>query len=128
MSLRTDGDCFQAAAEMVLEQWNMFSALPLIEGGVVVHGFPRLSIEPHLPHAHAWVEVEQELPGDKAALLTVVYDYSNGKQTEMPKEMYYKIGHIDDGHLRRYSVADLKKMIIAHETYGPWHKGPEGAL
>ncbi|MFM7858139.1 MAG: hypothetical protein ACKO96_41030, partial [Flammeovirgaceae bacterium] len=52
--------------------------------------------------------------------MTVVYDYSNGKELRIPKEVYYAIGQIDEASVKRFSAKQAQVEMTERGFYGPW--------
>jgi NAD/NADP transhydrogenase beta subunit len=94
------GDCFLAAAHMVMED----STLVLVHGTVVGTGGAVLGQR----FCHAWCE-----DGDG-----MVLDHSNGRKLEVPAELYYSVGAIEN--IRRYSSAEAAAQMFKTGIYGPW--------
>ncbi len=102
------GDCYEVAGNAVFED-----ALPARRQ--IVHG--TVSGQGHLTgvrFGHAWVEVDD-----------TVFDLSNGRAIIMPRDEYYALGEISNP--RRYTVAEARKLMLAHEHYGPWHEEEDNA-
>jgi hypothetical protein len=99
--MNKDGDCFEAAGNLVIE---------LPDEAILVHG--TVSGQGPLKGMrikHAWCEL-----GD------VVFDYSNGKQIVMRKEQYYRIGKIRKSQIKKYSKKQATKNMLRTGNYGPW--------
>ena len=126
----TDGDCFEVAAKMVIPALNMGTGLPLIEGGLLIHGMPTLQVEPFAKHVHAWVEVEAEHPdAPNSYVWRYIHDLSNGKDVSvMPQAFYYYLGRINQDEVKQYTAEEAQRMIVEHGHFGPWHDIPEGVL
>ena len=96
------GDCFVAAFNTLFDMM----ADPESDHFVLVHG----SVA-HLPQDidvnHAWVEGAN-----------MVFDYSNGFRTEMPKDEYYS--QLQVTTTRRYTPMEAIRMSAQHDHYGPW--------
>lgn len=95
------GDCFEAA--VYLMQW-----LPQELNPIIVHGEAtgRGKIE-GIQHAHAWVEVDDR-----------VFDFSNGKEVVIDKDVYYAIGRVKN--TVRYSQSEANAAMLNVGTFGPW--------
>lgn len=63
---------------------------------------------------HAWVEVN----GD------TVIDKSNGLDVEMDRSTYYRIGHIEESDVERYTVQEAMVQMLKTGHYGPWPGSP----
>lgn len=98
------GDCYQAAANYVIEHaiLGQDKHLVLVHGLVTGQG----AIE-GIQYGHAWVE-----DGD------TVIDVSNGRNLRLPKDLYYTIGHIT--HTFEYKAEEAQKKLLQTEKYGPW--------
>ena len=111
--MMTDGgDCYAVAGNFMV-----FSD----PGVVLVHGYPTLRRSPWKKFGHAWIEVELE--GQ-----VLVKDMSNGKDIEMPRELYYSVGNINPDECRRYTLADLRRYVTETKHWGPWEEKLDGAL
>jgi len=121
--LKPTGDCYEAA-------YNLFSERSiemddddyrLVHGTAIGQG----PIE-GVPHGHAWVEVSMSTVMTDAPFAQawqhdwMVLDYSNGKQLQMPRGLYYTIGRIE--HARRYSRAEVVQFVNEFGTSGPWQE------
>lgn len=112
MPKRKGGDCYAAAAHVVIEahDWKLDEQG---ESFILCHGSPigRGPIE-GVKFGHAWVEVND----------TLVIDQSNGNNIFMDVGRYYAIGQIKPDEVVRYTPQQLAAMIREHKTYGPWHE------
>lgn len=110
-----DGDCMQAAANLMMQFYTPFFGKQLKPKGspVLVHALVYGQGKAKgFRFPHAWVE-----DGD------TVYDYSNGRKIEMPRSSYYAIGKIDPkqkGSYMKYAFSDMKKKLLSTGHYGPW--------
>lgn len=95
-----DGDCYEVAANMVLEM----PIRTLCHGTVTGQG-PLEGVR----FGHAWVELGE-----------VVFDFSNGHSVVTTRTRYYEIGEIREEDVRRYSGVETYEMLVKHEHYGPW--------
>lgn len=96
------GDCFVAAFNALFDVMDD----PESDNVVLVHGnVARLPQDVDVNHA--WVENAE-----------TVLDYSNGFQTEMPKDDYYS--HLQMSATRRYTPMEAMRMNAQHGHYGPW--------
>ena len=104
--MKGTGDCFEAAANYVMDHQfsNSNTELKLVHG--IVSGQGPLE---GLMFPHGWVE-----HGD------IVIEKSNGLDLEIPKGLYYTLGHILEKNIRHYSYKEMAKMMTEHGTYGPW--------
>ena len=96
------GDCFEAAGQAVSLPFT--KSLP--DGAELCHGV----IVGHGPdHVHAWCEAGG-----------MVYDFSQGKNLMIPREVYYQMGGIDPSRIKRYNRSEVLNMTIEHQHWGPW--------
>ena len=103
----TGGDCYESAGRFITNAIFMNNApnnLMLVHG--IVSGQGDLS---GVEFGHAWIEEGN-----------MVLDYSNGKEIEMPKQLYYKIGKINPNKTYRYNVEETRKKILESGHWGPW--------
>ncbi len=127
MSEREDGDCFVVAANIVslfdhpaaklyaggsvAAAIEVASALGLSEHDLTLaHGLVTRKADGRV-HCHAWVELEG---------LHLVLEYSNGHTSLLPVTMYYAVGEIIAEEVVKYSCDETRRMMVEHETYGPW--------
>ncbi len=103
----SDGNCFQAAAEALLEMAQTADLIgaELVHGTVVGTGPPVEGVR----YGHAWVE----LFGGR-----MVHDCSNGREVVCPRRVYYELGQAQPVH--RYPLAEARRLILEHEHWGPW--------
>lgn len=110
-----DGDCMSAAANLMMRFYTDFFGKRMKAKGspVLVHALVRgQGAVKGLRFPHAWVE-----DGD------TVYDYSNGRNRELPRDVYYAIGGIkpnEKGAYMKYAYGDMKKKLLSTGHYGPW--------
>lgn len=93
------GDCFEVAANLVLEldgDWRLVHATCMGYGPIEGIRF-----------SHAWVEND-----------FLVLDFSNGKQSAIPRTAYYEAGEAENVH--RYTATEARLHMLATEHYGPW--------
>jgi len=98
--MKPTGNCFESASNIIVD---FPSNDILLCHGVAVGQGPIEGIK----HTHAWLELNG-----------MVLDFSNGKQTLMPKERYYNIGKLTN--IVKYTKKESIKNLIKHKTYGPW--------
>lgn len=121
----THGNCYEDCAHILMEQSE--------KGWVLVHGHPRLTrMDRGVPagshYGHAWLEKFNpvnptgELLWGKGAGYTTCLDVLSGM--EVPKEMFYQVGCIEEADVRRYTMKETYEMLFEHDHYGPWHDGP----
>ena len=106
---RGDGDCFSAAVNLLLVR-----NFPKDQGDLLVHALVhgRGSASGHR-FPHAWVETKEG----------VAMDHSEGKNIDMPKEIYYVLGNInpeEKGAYETYTLAQVRKKVTQYKHYGPW--------
>jgi hypothetical protein len=101
------GDCYQAAAELVVLPNGALEgvALELVHGEVLGQG-PLEGVR----YGHAWVELNGAL----------VLDHSNGREIHLPAAVYYELGDIDPASVVRYDASEARRKLIEFEHYGPW--------
>jgi hypothetical protein len=50
-----------------------------------------------------------------------VYDYSNGGNLVLPKQLYYRIGRIELlDNLYKYDAKEFNDKILTFRHWGPW--------
>ena len=102
------GDCYEANGKYFMDH----AVLPGSDKGMrLVHGevTGQGSLE-GVKYGHAWVE-----DGN------TVIDVSNGRNTRMPKALYYAIGQIDrNDNTHAYKPKEFRKKVMQHEHWGPW--------
>ena len=103
--MKGNGDCYQVAGNLIVDI-NDDKAF-LCHGTATGQG-PIVGIK----HGHAWVEL-----GDK------VIDKSNGNNLCMDKDVYYRIGKIEN--VKRYSRKEAISNLIKTEHFGPWRNKNE---
>lgn len=94
--LPAHGNCYQDAFNALLE---------LGGGWRLVHGRPILTRPPYCQFGHAWVECGGVVIDPKGCV---------------PRDLYYKIGRIDEGLNIYYCLDDACRMAVMHGHYGPW--------
>jgi hypothetical protein len=97
------GDCYKANANKIL-----FDAK--FQDATLVHGVPLLAGD-GLPFGHCWIELDN-----------VCYDFSNGKEFEVEKNLYYEVGGMPvKGYTNfHYTKKDVQKNVLTIGHYGPW--------
>lgn len=110
-----EGNCYEIASKILFSQENEKEKFTLCHGTVVGQGPITGAI-----FGHAWLEYNQKIPTLEGLFvdLNMVLDQSNGKNTSMPRDLYYKIGQITK--VKKYSKEKARKMLLHHMTYGPW--------
>lgn len=81
---------------------------------------------------HAWVERTDEPPDmsgldpDQAEMFresfswVTVIDRSNGMEVELPREVYYALGDVDQETVRRFTWDEAVDQMAESRVYGPW--------
>ena len=103
------GDCYvKAGSFCLLPNMHEFIGEPyLVHAEVRGQG----KIE-GLRYGHAWVEDDEN-----------VYDYSNGRQIVMPKQIYYLLGDIKTDNpkkYQKYSFPEARAKMLKTKHYGSW--------
>lgn len=111
------GDCYEAAGRFIMSQCQFGSTedcnLTLVHGEVMGQG----DLE-GITFGHAWL-----VKGD------LVIDKSNGRNIEMPKQIYYSFGMIDSiGNMHHYDWEEARNNILTYEHWGPWDLETESGL
>jgi len=100
------GDCYENCANMI--------AFTLCDShgmnAVLVHGIVKNSTLGTWM-AHAWIEFADGRG---------VMDCTRGPIHIVPKEDYYEAGEVVVSECIRYSRVAAMRMMLAHNTYGPW--------
>lgn len=126
-----NGDCFQSAVRVMFDVLNpedrkkakICQGVPMGQGQIAGVRFD-----------HAWVEVTRKTdfgdadPSDPQVKFmmerfptqVIVYDYSNGKELQLPRELYYAIGQIDGDDVKRFSAEEAQTEMREKGFYGPW--------
>lgn len=121
--LNKNGNCYEQAILYVLAQ-DGFDDRELFVCHGIVGGF-EMDGEYVIRHGHAWVEYRQDYPNPNLPADFQIWkciDKSNGNDSELPRELYYKFGNIDPDEVIRYSKEDAMKIVLIEENYGPWWK------
>lgn len=111
------GDCYYAAAQLVMG--NRFKHL-FGDNNITYIGTPYLvhaevrgqGKVANIRFGHAWVEDDEN-----------IYDYSNGNEFVMPKEIYYAIGDIDNQNplkYQKYTFEEARRKMVTTRHYGEW--------
>jgi len=100
------GDCYDANGRYIIDQ--KIGGKP--QGLKLVHGVAILQTDGK-PFGHCWLEKGNE-----------VWDFSNGKNIRLPKELYYALGRIPvHGYkLYKYTADEVAKFIVKTGHWGPW--------
>ena len=115
------GDCYEVAGRMAIlglskaPNGEMFLGKPMVVHGEV-EGQGNIK---GLRYGHAWVEDD-----------VYVYDFSNGKNLMLLKEVYYYLGKInqDKPKLYKYSFSQARQKMIETGDFGPWDLITESGL
>lgn len=117
-----NGDCFEVAGNIVAlfdkpyalgdsekAAIMVLTAMDVSEDDLVlVHGLVRRSTD-GFQHVHAWVEIPE---------MRLAVDFSNGHNTVMPREHYRNLGQAE--RTFEFTPEQAQRMLLEHETYGPW--------
>lgn len=110
--MKDRGNCYQAAAEYLLDHGNRLGPAARLVHGMVSGQGPVAGMR----FGHAWVEVGEE-----------VIDPSNGRLVRLHREHYYFLGQIREAEITRYSHAETREKLLDFLHYGPWeNKHPCG--
>jgi hypothetical protein len=99
------GDCYEAAFHWLLDLDPKVARKATLCHGMV-HGQGLLHGK---KFGHAWGEIGK-----------VVYDYSNGRELEYPKMVYYALGKINESELFCYPGHKGLGKAARAKHYGPW--------
>ena len=100
--MKENGDCFVAAGRYIL--YSKDDNEKLVHG--VVEGQDELY---GILFTHAWVERGN-----------ICIDKSNGKNLELPKNVYYALGKVREKYIKKYSKIETTKNLLKFEHWGPW--------
>ena len=115
------GDCYEVAGRMALMEASkapngeIFLGQPkVVHGEVAGQG----SLE-GIRYGHAWVEDD-----------VYVYDFSNGRELMILKEVYYYLGKImqEKPKLYKYTFKEATKKMVESRNFGPWDLITESGL
>ncbi len=104
--MNSGGDCYEAAGKYMMDNC-MFgcSNMILVHGEVMGQGALAGTT-----FGHAWV-----LNGG------TVVDMSNGRNLQLPQEVYYALGQVDRiGNIYEYTWEEARQLIVDFEHWGPW--------
>lgn len=115
------GDCYEVAGRMaILGLSKAPNGENFLGNPMVVHG----EVEGQgkikgLRYGHAWVEDD-----------VYVYDFSNGKNLMLLKEVYYYLGKInqDKPKLYKYSFLEARQKMLQTGEFGSWDLITESGL
>ena len=107
------GDCYEVAGRMaILGLSKAPNGEKFLGNPMVVHG----EVEGQgkikgTRYGHAWIEDD-----------VYVYDFSNGRNLMLLKEVYYYLGKIiqDKPKLYKYTFRQAREKMIETGEYGPW--------
>ena len=139
-----DGDCYKAAHKLLQKLWRQEDDEEKRRNIKLVHGIPLGQggeVEGRR-YGHAWVEVTEPIDKDEVEAQlenvsessrdtmrrmledphyrTTVYDYSNGKELELPRVLYYAYGNIEADEARYYTFEETMNKSVETGHYGPW--------
>jgi len=97
------GDCYLANAKHFQDMADDDENL------VLVHGYVISQTQQRVKYDHCWIENDD-----------TVFDFSNGRELEIPKQVYYALGHIKDSESFKYNEKELRKKVLKYKTWGPW--------
>jgi len=116
------GDCFELAGKIAMGS-NYGNKIPEISykgTPYVIHA----QVEGQgniqgLKYGHAWVEDD-----------IFIYDFSNGKELQIPKEIYYAIGNIKTlkPYYYKYTFKEALNKMVDTGHYGSWDLKTESGL
>lgn len=126
--LSGEGDCYPTANRLVSSKLGD----PDEDDWRAVHGVVTGQGELEgVRFGHAWVEKNQRFPIPEGVddatrkmwenmKIATVIDRSNGNNVELPAELYYKIGQIDESTVQRYSPSEASRNMVRSGHHGPW--------
>jgi hypothetical protein len=101
------GDCYEANGRYFMDH-GLFGGdgnMRLVHGEVTGQG-PLEGVN----YGHAWVE-----DGN------TVIDVSNGRNTRMPKAVYYALGNIEQNdNIHKYTASEFRRKVSQYKHWGPW--------
>jgi hypothetical protein len=99
------GDCFVINGRTFLNDFSNKQNTYLVHGEVAGQG-PLSGIT----FGHCWIEDNSN-----------VYDFSNGRELVIPKQLYYMIGNIDKiNNIYKYDNKEFLNKLNEFKTWGPW--------
>jgi len=110
MSESDQGDCFEAALRVMAELTDdgQPGEVWLVHGRPVYQGKGPGEAEDGR-FWHAWVERDGE-----------VFDHANGREIDLPAELYYAVGRLEPEHVTYYSLAGAAVEMFTFGHCGPW--------
>ena len=107
------GDCYEMACQFAME--NIFTPKKIDYVGTPylvqaeVQGQGAIS---HIRYGHAWIEDDEN-----------VYDFSNGRELIIPKDLYYIIGDVETDNpkkYQKYTFEQARRKMLDTKHYGSW--------
>jgi len=100
------GDCFEASGRYMMDNamYGGNSDLLLVHGEVTGQGPIR-----GVKYGHAWIE-----DGN------TIHDVSRGRDIQMPKDLYYALGNINESSVFKYDMEHMRQKILDSGHWGPW--------
>ena len=110
------GDCYIANGQEFMEIVNDNA-----DNVKLVHGVVKNSLD-GLEMGHCWIEktVVGNLGGKYEFTYVVCIDKSNGNNIELPKEVYYFYGKIDENKVVKYNKEEYYSKLLETQNWGPW--------
>tara|TARA_R100001530_G_scaffold10856_1_gene10648 strand:- start:8 stop:478 length:471 start_codon:yes stop_codon:yes gene_type:complete len=142
--LKETGDCYEISAKLMLDlsaKGEDMSNYRLVHGEVT--GQRQLK---GMKIGHAWVEKKETFdlsefdPNAHQIVVETVLDFSNGKDSNIPKGLYYAVGKIysdeydeENPFIRKsnthiYTLEEMKKKIKEFGHWGCWDLVTETGL
>ena len=108
MGRKATGDCFIVHGRFMTNPINVKDSGKFILVHAEVSGQGPLT---GLRYCHCWLEKDG-----------VVYDWTNGREIQMPKELYYFLGEVVqiEGKYAKYTNLEVCKQVLTHNHWGPW--------
>jgi len=107
---KSGGDCYFIAGSMAMDFGNKIN---YIGTPYVVHAEVKgQGAIADIRYGHAWIEDDEN-----------VYDFSNGRELVIPKQLYYLIGDIKTDNpkkYQKYTFAEARKKMVDTRHYGCW--------
>jgi hypothetical protein len=113
MKTPNGGDCYQANGNEFISTDN--------SNTILVHGIVINQID-NLPMGHCWLEetIIRNKGTNKEFEYTICKDFSNGRNIELLKELYYLFGNIDSKKQIKYNKEEYLHKIFDTKNWGPW--------
>lgn len=111
----TPGNCFH-------DSYTLLTEARAYRNAVLCHGYPRLTRPDGgrpagTVYAHAWLETKVRGPDGSA--IWFAHDHLHLDYPVMV-DLFYEVGQIDPGHVRRYTIEEAMIAALKFEHYGPW--------